>query len=46
LRWWPEWNEMLMEGYNLFSYNFLQRHGDSELFRKIVDIGEGVLAAD
>lgn len=41
-------DEMLMEGYNLFSYNFQQRHGDtvSELFRQIVDIGEGVLTAD
>lgn len=41
-------DEMLLEGFNLFSNSFQERHGDTvnELFMQIVDIGEGVLTAD
>ena len=41
-------DDMLIEGFNLFSGSFLERHGDTveELFRQIVDIGEGTLTAD
>jgi len=41
-------DDMLMEGFNLFSSAFQEKHRDTveELFRQIVDIGEGVLTAD
>ena len=41
-------DDMLIEGFNLFSGSFLEKHGDTvdELFRQIVDIGEGALTAD
>jgi energy-coupling factor transporter ATP-binding protein EcfA2 len=41
-------DDMLIEGFNLFSGTFLEKHGDTvdELFRQIVDIGEGTLSAD
>jgi uncharacterized protein YPO0396 len=41
-------DDLLMEGYNLFSQAFQDKHRDTveELFRQIVDTGEGVLTAD
>ncbi|MBS4023296.1 MAG: hypothetical protein KGZ79_12890 [Dethiobacter sp.] len=41
-------DDMLLEGFNLFSDVFQEQHGDTvdELFMQIVDIGEGVLTAD
>ncbi|MBT9173056.1 MAG: Chromosome partition protein Smc [Syntrophomonadaceae bacterium] len=41
-------DDMLVEGYNLFSAVFQEQHGDTveELFRQIVDTGEGLLSAD
>ncbi len=41
-------DDLLVEGYNLFSNVFLERHGDTvdELFRQIVDTGDGLLSAD
>jgi len=41
-------DDMLIEGFNLFSASFLEKHGDTvdELFRQIVDVGEGSLTAD
>ena len=41
-------DDMLIEGFNLFSGTFIEKHGDTveELFRQIVDIGEGALTAD
>lgn len=41
-------DDMLIEGFNLFSGTFLEKHGDTveELFRHIVDVGEGTLTAD
>lgn len=41
-------DDMLIEGFNLFSASFLEKHGDTvdELFRQIVDVGEGALTAD
>jgi uncharacterized protein YPO0396 len=41
-------DDLLVEGYNLFSVAFQEQHGDTveELFRQIVDTGEGLLSAD
>lgn len=41
-------DDLLMEGFNLFSSTFQEKHSDTveELFRQMVDIGEGVLTAD
>lgn len=41
-------DDMLVEGHNLFSAVFQEQHGDTveELFRQIVDTGEGLLSAD
>lgn len=41
-------DSMLMEGFNLFSQNFQSKHRDAidELFKQIVDVGEGNLNAD
>jgi uncharacterized protein YPO0396 len=38
----------LMEGYSLFSYDFKEKHGDviQELFKQIIDVGEGALSID
>jgi len=38
----------LMEGYSLFSYDFREKHGDviNDLFKQIIDIGEGALSVD
>lgn len=41
-------DDLLLEGHNLFSQSFQDKHRDTveELFRQIVDTGEGVLTAD
>ncbi|MEW5785416.1 MAG: SbcC/MukB-like Walker B domain-containing protein [Bacillota bacterium] len=41
-------DDLLIEGYNLFSQAFQDKHRDTveELFRQIVDTGEGILTAD
>ncbi len=41
-------DDLLLEGHTLFSQPFQEKHRDTveELFRQIVDIGEGVLTAD
>lgn len=41
-------DSMLLEGYNLFSQAFQAKHRDAidELFKQIVDVGEGDLSAD
>jgi hypothetical protein len=41
-------DNMLLEGFNLFSREFQSKHSDAidELFKQIVDVGEGNLTAD
>ncbi len=41
-------DSMLLDGFNLFSFEFQSKHRDAidELFKQIVDVGEGSLNAD
>ncbi len=41
-------DDMLMEGYNLFSSQFMDKHKDAinELFKLMVDVGEGGITSD
>lgn len=41
-------DELLVEGHDLFSAAFQEKHGDAieDLFRQIVDVGDGLLTAD